>query len=63
MDGILNFEKKGKMEKKGLYNMGKKDPNPVIRAKAVVTQKTISTLSGVFSSAPNMAKMMATNPR
>tara|TARA_B110000037_G_scaffold78377_2_gene93534 strand:+ start:4196 stop:4531 length:336 start_codon:yes stop_codon:yes gene_type:complete len=63
IEGTLNFEKKGKRLKKGLYKIGKKDPNPVINVSAVITQKTIIFLSGFFKSAPKIEKTRAINPR
>ena len=60
---ILNLEKKGKIEKNGLNNIGKNDPNPVTKTKIVVIQKNKLSLSGFFNKAPKMAKIMATNPR
>ena len=62
IDGILNFEKNGNNEKKGLYSIEKKEPKPVIRTKIVITQNINSDLSGFFSKAPTMAKIKTTKP-
>ena len=62
IDGILNFEKNGNNEKKGLYRIEKKEPKPVMRIKIVITKNISSDLSGFFSKTPKIAKIKTTKP-
>ena len=62
IDGILNFEKNGKSEKKGLYKIEKKDPNPVRTIRPVITQKINSNFFGFLKVIPKIENIKITRP-